>query len=95
MTGDALLFFLNVIVYSEIKCIKHTRKPVNARSTQHQIHLSINHATSVLICTLVDIIFAILLNELEILDYNKMQSRPKICCVSSSQYHWLVCSLRL
>ena len=58
----------------KFKCIKHTRKPVNARSTQHQIHLGINHATSVLTSTLVDIIFAIFKkNELEILDYNKMQ----------------------
>ena len=35
-------------------CIKHTRKSVNARSTKQ---FGINHATSVLISTLVDIMF--------------------------------------
>ena len=59
-----------------------------ARSTKHQVHLGINHATSVLINTLVDIMFAVFKNEIEILDYiySKMQSRPKMFCVSSSQY---------
>ena len=60
MTGDTLLFFFKMLLSTvKNKCIKHTRKPVNARSTQHQIHLYINHATSVLISTLVEIIFAI------------------------------------
>ena len=67
MTGDTLFFcFFLKMSRVKIKCIKHTRKLVNARSTQHQIHLGINHVTSVLIGTLVDIIFAIFKNELEI-----------------------------
>ena len=42
------------------------------------MHLGIHHATSFLINTLVDIMFAVFKNELEILDYmyDKMQSRP-------------------
>ena len=66
MTGDTLFFFFFKMLTVKIKCIKHTRKTVNARSTQHQIHLGLNHVTSVLISTLVDIIFAIFKNELEI-----------------------------
>ena len=54
--------------------MKHTRKPVNARSTKHGVHFGINHATSVLISTLVDIMFSTF--KLQILDYKKMQSRP-------------------
>ena len=64
---------------------------------KHQVHLGFNHAISVLINTLIDIMFECLKNELEILDYmySKMQSRPKMFCVSSSQYRWIVISLRL
>ena len=42
------------------------------------MHLGIHHATSVLINTLVDIMFAVFKNELEVLDYmcSKMHSRP-------------------
>ena len=60
MTGDTLLFFFfqNVIVNRKIKCIKHTKKNVNAGSTQNQVHSGINNATSVL-STLVDKMFAI------------------------------------
>ena len=43
----------------KVKCIEHTRKPVKARSTKHQVHLGINHATSILINTFVDIMYAI------------------------------------
>ena len=35
------------------------KKKVIARSTKHQVHFSINHATSFLVSTLVDIIFVI------------------------------------
>ena len=42
----------------KIKCIKHTKKGVDATSTKHQVHFVINHATSVLMSTLVDIISA-------------------------------------
>ena len=38
------LIFLNVIVNSEKKCIKHTRKKVNAGSTKHPVYFGINHA---------------------------------------------------
>ena len=66
----------------KIKCIKHRRKPFNARYTKHQVHLGINHATSVLISTLVDKIFAFFLKkDRGILDYSKMQSIPKMFCV--------------
>ena len=47
-------------------------KKVNARSTKHQVHFSINHAISILICTLIDIIFVIFKNDRGILDYNKV-----------------------
>ena len=51
-----LLFVFKMYLQTvKIKCIKHTRKPVKARSTKHQVHLGINHATSVLINTLVEI----------------------------------------
>ena len=61
MTDETLLLFVFKMQLPtvKIKCIKHTRKPVWARSTKHQVHLGINHATSVLINTLVDIMFAV------------------------------------
>ena len=78
MTGLGIhcFFFQNVIVNSENKCIKHTRKKVNARSTKHQVNFGINCAISILISTLIDIIFVIFKNDIGILDYNKMQPRP-------------------
>ena len=75
-------------------CIKHTRKKVNARSTKHQVHFGINRAISILISTLIDIIFVIFKNDKGILDYNKMQPRHKMFCVSSSRYLCLIYSLR-
>ena len=63
---------------------------MNARSSKHQVHFSINHAISILISTLIDIIFVIFKNDRGILDYNKMQPRPK-----SSVFHphgTIVCS---
>ena len=99
MTDETLLLFVFKMQFPTMKinCIKHTRNPVKARSTKHQVHLGTNHATTVLINTLVYIVFAVFKNELEILDnmYSKMQSRPNLLCVSSSQYRWLVCSLQL
>ena len=53
----------------KIKCIKHTKKDVNDRSTKHQVYFGINHATSVLISTVVDIIFAIFKQCVGVLDY--------------------------
>ena len=41
----------------------YTRKTVYARSTKHQVHLGISHATFVLISAQVDIIFATLKND--------------------------------
>ena len=78
-----VFFFQNVTVNGENLCIKHTRKKVNARSKKHQVHFGINRAISILISTLIDIIFVILKNDKGILDYNKMQPRPKMFCVSS------------
>ena len=46
------------------------------KSTKHPVHFGINHAISILISTLIDIIFVIFKNDRGILDYNKMQ--PKI-----------------
>ena len=60
MTGDIkLLFFIMQLSTVNSKCIKHTRKSVNAISTKYQVHFGINHAISVLISTLVNIMFAI------------------------------------
>ena len=61
MTDETLLLFVFKMQLPtvKIKCIKHTRKPVWAGSTKHQVHLGINHANSVLINTLVDIMFAV------------------------------------
>ena len=67
----------------------------NARSTKHQVHFGINRAISILLSTLIDIIFVIFKNNRGILDYNKMQPRPKMFCVSSSQFLCLIYSLRL
>ena len=52
------------------------QKKVNARSTTHPVHFGINRAISILISTLIDIIFVIFKNDRGILDYNKMQPRP-------------------
>ena len=38
-------------------------KKVNARSTKYHVHYGINHAISILIGTLIDIIFVILKND--------------------------------
>ena len=73
-----LIFFQNVTVNSENKCIKHTRKKVNAIYTKYQVHFGINRAISILISTLIDIIFVIFKNDKGILDYNKVQPRHKI-----------------
>ena len=88
------LIFQNLTVNSENKCIKQEIK-VNARSTKHQVHFGISHAISILISTLIDIIFVFFKNNRGNLDYNKMQPRPKMFCVSSSRYLCLVYSLRL
>ena len=53
------IVFLNVLSTVKIKCIKAYKKPVNAISTKHQVHLSVNHATPVLISKFVYIILAI------------------------------------
>ena len=65
----------------------------NARSTKHQVHFGINRAISILISTLIDIILVNFKNDRGILDYNKMQPRPKMFCVSSSRYLCLIYSL--
>ena len=75
--------------------MKHTRKKVNARSTKLQVHFGINRTISILIRTLIDIIFVNFTNDRGILDYYKMQPRPIIFCVSSSRYLCLIYSLRL
>ena len=61
MTDKTLLLFAFKMQSPtvKIKCFKHTRKPVEARSTKHQVHFGINHATFVLINTLIDIMFAV------------------------------------
>ena len=61
------------------------QEKVNARSTKHQVHFGINHAISILISTLIDIIFVIFKNDKGILDYNNMQPRHKMFCASSSR----------
>ena len=76
-----------------VLCIQE--KKVNARSTKHQVHFGINHAISILISTLIDIIFVIFKNDREILGYNEMQPSPKMFCISSSRYLCLIYSLRL
>ena len=55
MTDETLLLFVFKMQLPtvKIKCIKHTRKPVLARSTTHQVHLGKDHATFVLINTLI------------------------------------------
>ena len=68
-------------------------KKVNVRSTKHQVQFGINPAISILISTLIDIIFVIFKNDKGILDYNKMQPRHKMFCVSSSRYLCLIYSL--
>ena len=65
----------------KIKCIKHARKGVDAISTKHQVHLGIDHAYSALISVLIDIISAIVKNDIEILEYKKCNQYPK-CSVS-------------
>ena len=56
----------------KINVLSIQRKKVNARSTKHQVHFGINHAISILISTLIDIIFVIFKNDRGILDYQKM-----------------------
>ena len=72
-----------------------SKKKVNARSSKHQVHFGINRAISILISTLIDIVFVILKNRGGILDYSKMQQSPEMFCVSSSRYLCLINSLRL
>ena len=47
---------------------KAYKKKVNARSTKHPVHFGINRAISILISTLIDILFAIFKNNRGILD---------------------------
>ena len=77
----------------KINLLSIQEKKVNARSTKHPVHLGIHHAISILISTLVDIMFLIFKNDRGILDFNKMQPRPKMFCVSSSRYLCLIYSL--
>ena len=73
---------------------KHTSiNSKSSRSTKHQVHFGINRGISILISTLVDIMFLIFKNDRGILDFNKMQPRPKMFCVSSSRYLCLIYSL--
>ena len=78
VTGDALLVFVFKMLLPtvKIKCMKHTRKHIKARSTKHQVHLGINYSTSVLINTFVILCLQFLKDELEFIDnmYSKMQS---------------------
>ena len=69
------------------------QEKLNARSTKHQVHFGINSAIFILISTLIDIIFVFFKNDRGILDYNKMQPRPIMFCVSSSRYLCLIYSL--
>ena len=62
----------------KINVLSIQEKKVNARSTKHQVHFGINHAISILISTLINIIFLIFKNDREILDFNRMQPRPKM-----------------
>ena len=64
----------------KINVLSIQEKKVNARSTKHQVHFGINHAISILISTLIDIIFVIFKNDKGILDYNKMQPRQNVLC---------------
>ena len=77
----------------KINVLSIQEKEVNARSSKHQVHFGINRAISILISTLIDIIFVILKNDRRILDNNKMQPRRKMICVSSSRYLRLISSL--
>ena len=77
----------------KINVLSVQENKVNERSTKHQVNFGINHAISILISTLIDIIFVIFKNDRGILDYNKMQPRPKMFCVSSSWYLCLIYSL--
>ena len=61
----------------------------------YQVHFGINRAISILISTTIDIIFVIFKNDRGMLDYNKMQPRPKVFCVSSSRYLCFIYSLGL
>ena len=72
---------------------KAYKKKVNARSTKHRVHFGINCAFSIMISTLIDIIFVLFKNGRGTLDYNKMQPRPKMFFVSSSRYLCLIYSL--
>ena len=47
------------------------------KSKNHQVHFGINPAISILISSLIDIIFVFFKNDRGILDYNKVQPRPK------------------
>ena len=67
----------------KINVLSIQEKKVNARSTKHPVHFGINRAISILISNLIDIIFVTFKNDRGILDYNKMQPRPKMFCVSS------------
>ena len=62
----------------KINVLSIQEKKVKARYTKHQVHFGINCAISILISTLNDIIVVIFKNERGILDYNKMQPRPKM-----------------
>ena len=77
----------------KINVLSIQEKKVNARSAKHQVHFGINSAISILISTLIYIIFVFFKNNRGILDYNKMQLRPKMLCVSSSRYLCLIYSL--
>ena len=70
----------------KINVLSIQERKVKARFTKHQVHFGINRAISILISTLIDIIFVIFKLNRAILDYNKMQPRPKMFCVSSSGY---------
>ena len=56
----------------KINVLSIQERNVNARSTKHQVHFGINRAISLLINTLIDIIFVMLKTIEEFLDYNKM-----------------------
>ena len=57
------------------------KKKANARSTKHPVHFGINRAFSILISTLIDIIFVIFKNDRGTLDYNKMQTLNVLCFI--------------
>ena len=52
----------------KINVLSIQENKVNARSTKHPVHFDINHAISILISTLIDIIFLIFKNDRGILD---------------------------